>query len=62
MTEVGSVSTTTVAPASSKQSIKRIEFTPWELQFTLIGPIQKGSSLSPAYTPTATLQYHGSVN
>ena len=28
MTEVGSVSTTTVAPASSKQSIKRIEFTP----------------------------------
>ncbi|KAA8547115.1 hypothetical protein F0562_003555 [Nyssa sinensis] len=42
MAEIRYISTITVHPASRHESTERIELTPWDLQFLLLGPIQKG--------------------
>ena len=66
MAEISIISTATVGPATPNQSSNRIEFTPWELQFPLVGPIQKGllflhptpPSPSPSPSPDHTIIHH----
>ncbi|KAJ9670704.1 hypothetical protein PVL29_026937 [Vitis rotundifolia] len=42
MAAISFISTATVAPKNPGESTKRIEFNPWELQYLLLAPIQRG--------------------